>query len=209
MSIKDRRSRENVQLREKILNAALRIFAEQGHRKVSMRKIAALIDYSPTTIYRFFRNKQELLGAIAAKTYADLAAQFEKVKAEDGDGPLGMLKSVVREYVVFCVGRPDMVKLYLDLASFEMEDGVMYERVGGKRYRVYQSWLHGIKRSIESGALDIKDEKRVFLYLWDSVNGYVYHRVNHPRVPRKPLAEDCAEYLRLVFRGIETKKNLE
>jgi len=206
MSIQARKSRENAKLRQKILRATLRVFAEQGYGKVSMRKIAALIDYSPTTIYRFFRNKEELLGAIAAETYGDLAARFEKAKAESGNQPLGRLKSLVREYIIFCVERPEMFRMYSDLVSFEMEDGAMYERLGGTRYKVYQSWFHGIRRAIESGDLEVKDEIRVFLFLWDAVNGYLDHRINQARVPRKPLTVDSAEYLDLVFRGIETKQ---
>jgi AcrR family transcriptional regulator len=207
MSIKNRKERENDQLRKKILNAALRVFADQGYGKLSMRKIAALIDYSPTTIYRFFRNKEDLLCTIAAETYGDLSARFEVVKAEGNDDPLVLLKSLVREYVIFCVERPDMFRMYSDLGSFEMEAGIMYERLGGTRYAVYQSWFHCIRRAVEAGNLEVKDDMRIFLYLWDAANGYIDHRVNHPRVTRKPLADDSAEFLGLVFRGIEVKKN--
>ena len=207
MSIKDRKSREHTLLRQKILAAALRIFAEQGYGKVSMRKIGALIDYSPTTIYRFFRNKAELLRTIAAETYGDLSKKFEKIKTEGGDDPLGVLKSLVKEYIIFCVERPEMFRLFSDLGTFEMEDGIMYERLGETRYRVYQSWFRFIRQSIESGYLELKDDMRVFLYLWDSINGYISQRIAHPRVPRKPLEDDSSEYLSLVFRGIETVKN--
>ncbi len=206
MSIQDRKSRQNARLKQEILTAALRIFAEQGYDQVTMRKIAALIDYSPTTIYRFYRNKEELLSNIAAETYRDLSARFETIKAEEADEPLGTLKSLVKEYIIFCVDRPDMFRLYSDLATFEMEDGIMYERLGGTRYRVYQSWLNGIGQSIESGYLEPKDDLRIFLYLWDAVHGYIDHRIRQARVPRKPLPDDLAEYLSLVFRGIETIK---
>jgi AcrR family transcriptional regulator len=208
MTIQDRKSKENSLLRQKILTAALSVFTEQGYDKVSMRKIAALIDYSPTTIYRFFPNKEELLRTIAAETYGDLSKRFEKIRAQGSDDPLGLLKSLVKEYITFCVERPDMFKLFSDLGSFEMQDGIMYERLGGTRYRVYQSWFDFINQSIESGYLELKDDARVFLYLWDAVNGYVSQRITHPRVPRKPLEDDSTEYLTLVFRGIETgKKN--
>ena len=206
MSIKDRKERESAQLRQEILNAALRVFAEQGYRKVSMRKIAALIDYSPTTIYRFFRNKEELLRTIAAETYRDLSARFEEIKAEGSDNPVVLLKTLICEYIVFCVERPDMFSLYSDLCSFEMEDGVMYERLGGSRYRVYQSWFQCIRESIDSRRVAMKNEIRVFLYLWDAVNGYIDHRIRYSGVPRKPLADDSAEYLTLLFRGIEPRK---
>ncbi len=206
MSIPERKTKENALLRQKILNAALRVFAEQGYEKVSMRKVAALIDYSPTTIYRFFKNKEELLQAVAAETYGDLAAVFEKVKTRGSRGPLGTLKSLIREYMIFCVERPDMFRLYSDIANFEMEDGTMYERVGGKRYTVYQSWFHCIRQSIESGSLTVRDSERVFLYLWDAVTGYIDHRIRVAGIPRKPLARDADAYLGLVFQGIEIDK---
>lgn len=47
MSIQDRKEIEGAQLRQKILDVALRVFVEQGYGKVSMRKMAPLIDYSP------------------------------------------------------------------------------------------------------------------------------------------------------------------
>jgi hypothetical protein len=88
-----------------------------------------------------------------------------------------------------------------------MEEGKMYECLGGTRYQVYQSWFGLIRQAIESGHLGLKDDLRVFLYLWDSVNGYISQRISHPGIPRKPLEDDSAEYLSLVFRGIETVRN--
>jgi len=206
MSSKDRKERETAHLREKILDAALRVFAAQGYGKVSMRKIAALIDYSPTTIYRFFKNKGELLETTVAGTFGDLSAKFARVKAEGNDDPLGALKAMVREYTIYCVEHADMFRLFSDIASFEMEDGIMYERLGGTRYLVYQSWFACIRQSIGSGRLEMNDEVRVFLYLWDAVNGYIDHRIRYPRVPRKELTEDTVEYLSLIFCGIEMNK---
>jgi len=206
MTIKDRKNHDNTQLKKKILAAALRIFAEQGYDKISMRKIAARIDYSPTTIYRFFRNKEELLTTIALETFKDLSAKVEKVQAKGADHPLVLLRTLVGEYIVFCAERPDMFRLFSDLASFEMEGGIMYERLGPLRQRVYQSWFQAIRRAIESGHLEVKDEVRVFLYVWDAVSGYIEHLVNHPRVPRKPLKKDSVEFLDLLFRGIESQK---
>jgi AcrR family transcriptional regulator len=206
MSIKERKEREAARLRDKILRTSLRVFVEQGYENLSMRKIAALIDYSPATIYRFFKNKEELLQTIAAGTFKELSAKFETVKAERSDDPLGTLKALIREYVIFCVEHPDMFLLFYDIASFEMEDGIMYEHLGDNRHIAYQSWLGCIRQSIEGGFLLLKDEVRIFLYLWDSVNGYINHRIKYPGLPRKSLIEDVAEYLDLLFGGITGRK---
>jgi len=207
MSIQDRKSRENEDLKRKILTAALRIFAEHGYREISMRKIAALIEYSPTTIYRFFKNKEDLLGAIVIETYGELASRFEKAGRESAyEDPLEMLKSIVREYVVFCVERPEMFRLLSDVAEFEAEDGIIYERLGQTRRQVFQSWFAGIRRALAAGDLRIEDEMRIFLYLWHAADGYVYDEVFHPGLPRKPLAEDAAGYLDLIFEAIKIGK---
>ena len=202
MSTQDRKSREDARLKRKILNAALRVLAEQGYGKVSMRKIAALIDYSPPTIYRFFRNKEDLLRTIAAETYGDMAARFEAVGTEGDRDPLDTLKALIMEYVVFCVERPDMFRLFSELASFEVEDGIIFESLGGRRHQVYQSWFRCLREAIAAGRLEVRDEMRLFLYLWDAVHGYIEHRIADYRIPRGPLAQDSAEYLALIFRGI-------
>lgn len=205
MSIEKRKEREAQRMRERILAAALRVFAEEGYEKVSMRKIAARIDYSPTTIYRFFRNKEELLGAMAVGTMRGLAARFAAVQAKGGRDPIATLEAMVREYSAFCLENPEMFRLFSAIADFEMEDGAMYERLGGNRYEVYQSWRACIRQCVVAGRLAVGDETRVFLYLWDAVNGYIDHRIRHPRVPRREAAADVAGFLELIFGGIERK----
>ncbi len=203
MSIPERKSRDSAKLKQKILDAALRVFAEHGYSKVSMRKIAGLIDYSATTIYRFFRNKEELLGAIAAETYGDLASRFDKAKAGPGDQPVAQLKSLVGEYILFCLERPEMYRMFSDIASFEIENGVVYEILGGRRHQVFQSWFDGIRQAIVRGDFEIKDEMRVFLFLWDAADGYINNRTRYAGIPRNPPTDDTAAYLALVFRGLE------
>lgn len=203
MSIQERKGKENDALKMKVLGAATRILAEQGYNRLSMRKIAAIIDYSPTTIYRFFRNKEELLANIAAQVFMDLTAEFEKVKTTGWEDPLSVLKSLIRSYISFCLERPDMFKLFNGVASFEWEEGVMYERLGSVRRPVYESWREAIRRSIGADRIGIKDETRVFLYLWDSTHGYIEHRVSFPLLPRKDPGQDPEDFLDLLFHGIE------
>jgi len=205
MSIETRKKMASDQLRRRILAGALRVFAEQGYDKVSMRKIAALIDYSPTTIYRFFKNKEELLQTIAAGTYEGLAARFSLARAGGGDDSLAVLKALVREYVIYCAEHPDMFRLFTDIASFELEEGVIYERLGEGRHQVFQSWFQLIRRVLADGRCVALDEMRLFRYLWSAADGFIGQRIRHPDIQPKPLAEDVAEYLELLFSGIESR----
>ena len=47
--------------RDRILNAALELFNQQGERKVTTNHIAAHLDMSPGNLYYHFKNKQEII----------------------------------------------------------------------------------------------------------------------------------------------------
>ncbi len=79
MGIKERREKEQEDLRQKILDAASELFAKEGYSNVSMRKIARKIEYSPTTIYLYFKDKTDLLNQICEETFSNLIKDIEKI----------------------------------------------------------------------------------------------------------------------------------
>ena len=82
--MKERREREKEEVRAKILDAARELFVEEGYEAVTMRKIAAAIEYSPTAIYLHFRDKKAVINALCETDFLKLASRFRKI-AEVGD----------------------------------------------------------------------------------------------------------------------------
>ena len=72
MGVKERRAREKEQLRRRILSAARELFVTEGYESVSMRKIADMIEYSPTTIYLYYEDKADLLDSVCKETLLNL-----------------------------------------------------------------------------------------------------------------------------------------
>jgi AcrR family transcriptional regulator len=64
MSIQSRKEQEKQELRAKIFDAATSIILEEGYEKFSMRKLADRIEYSPTVIYSYFRDKADIVDQI-------------------------------------------------------------------------------------------------------------------------------------------------
>ncbi len=64
MGIIERKERAKTELRQTIIDAAMKIFVEEGYEKTSIRSIADQIEYSPGTIYLHFKDKDELLFAV-------------------------------------------------------------------------------------------------------------------------------------------------
>src|SRR5690348_6642492 len=61
MGISERKEKQKTEIRRQILDASMKLFMEEGFENVSIRKIADLIEYSPTTVYLYFKDKDEIL----------------------------------------------------------------------------------------------------------------------------------------------------
>jgi AcrR family transcriptional regulator len=79
MSITEkRRNDETVTMKKRIQNAALSMFLRDGIEKVTMRKIASKIRYSPATIYNYYRNKNDIFLALRQAGFAQFQSYQEK-----------------------------------------------------------------------------------------------------------------------------------
>jgi AcrR family transcriptional regulator len=64
MGIAERRSKHKENLRQAILDAAKKLFLRDGYHATSIRKIAQEIEFSPTTIYLYYKDKAEIAHAL-------------------------------------------------------------------------------------------------------------------------------------------------
>ena len=87
------------------MDAASELFATEGYASTSMRKIASKIDYSPTTIYLYFRDKDDLLRQICDATFAELTRNVNAINQLSGE-PLDKLRLGLKEYILFGLRHP-------------------------------------------------------------------------------------------------------
>ena len=69
MGIQERRAREKAELHRTIIETASRLVSEEGHENLTIRKLARAIEYSPRTIYLYFRDKEHLLHEIVEEGF--------------------------------------------------------------------------------------------------------------------------------------------
>lgn len=122
--------------RERILAAARELFASAGYEAVSMRKIAALIGQSPTTIYLYFRDKRDLVTQIAEEFFAHLVAALETELAAPATTPREALERGLRCYVRVALDHPSHYRAALlnpipSAEASEIEQGNMSQAAQG------------------------------------------------------------------------------
>ena len=68
------------QRRRQILEAAVACFAQTGFHQTSMHDISAEAGISVGLIYRYFKNKEEVISALAAEHKAEIAQLLERAR---------------------------------------------------------------------------------------------------------------------------------
>lgn len=106
MTIEERRDREKQQMKELILQTAAHIILSEGFEKLSIRKIANRIDYSPTIIYHYFRNKDEIISQILRREHQDFTNSLSE-GLEQAATPEARLKMLSRNYIMAALKNPD------------------------------------------------------------------------------------------------------
>lgn len=82
----DRRTRQRDASRKGILAAARRVAVREGARNLSLRSVAAEAGFAPAALYVYFRDKDELLLALAADDLALLAHAMRDASREGANG---------------------------------------------------------------------------------------------------------------------------
>lgn len=121
MGVKERKEREREKQRELILQAAAEIFAKEGIDKLSIRKIADKIEYSPAIVYHYFKDKEDILNHLLKKGYQKVVSSLSSVETPP-DQPEQRLRESMRKYIEAALQMPDeYLAVQLNKSPFILE----------------------------------------------------------------------------------------
>lgn len=109
MGITERKEKQKLEIRKMILDASMKLFVEEGFEKVSIRRIADIIEYSPTTIYLYFKDKNEILFHLCEMGFQQMGEYNQTLW--DIKNPLLRLHKMGENYIQFGLAYPEFYDL--------------------------------------------------------------------------------------------------
>ncbi|MBC8178118.1 MAG: TetR/AcrR family transcriptional regulator, partial [Deltaproteobacteria bacterium] len=73
--------------RRQIMDAAKKVFASKGFGGATMENIAEEAEFSPATLYLYFKNKDELFASLNLRMLRDLIAKMDEVRDQKNLSP--------------------------------------------------------------------------------------------------------------------------
>ncbi|MDQ2843787.1 MAG: TetR/AcrR family transcriptional regulator [Acidobacteriota bacterium] len=107
--MKERREREKLEQRQRILNAALEIISKEGFAALTMRKLAERIEYSAATIYLSFKSREEIAQELCEEGFLELLDALSA--AGSGKQATEALHALSGAYVAFGLLHPEIYRL--------------------------------------------------------------------------------------------------
>lgn len=166
MGITDRRERERTEIRRKILDAARDLFASEGYAHVTMRRIAEAIEYSATTIYNHFEDKDDVVKALCEEDFERLLGALRN--AESPADPVDQIRQMGRAYAAFGLEWPNHYR-FMFLTPDKQHD-LDPESPGHRSFGLLKS---AVERAVAEGAFRAVDPDLAAQVLWSSLHGVV------------------------------------
>lgn len=157
----------NPHLAYDILRVTAEMIEEKGPDSITMREVAERLGYSATTIYLYYKDKEQLLEAAidrAFEWFGDSQMQAEATAADDID----VLRVRARAYVQWGMEHPNLYR-----AMFERAQRHSDERAQMRR-RSYKAYVDAVERLMETGVLRCAEDVASIVNLsWATNHGLV------------------------------------
>jgi AcrR family transcriptional regulator len=182
MGVKERRERQKKFLRQEILDAASELFVHDGYENVSMRRIAEKIEYSPTTIYLYFKDKTELLEQVCKETFGRLVQRLTRIMGQPGD-PLERLKRGLITYIEFGLENPHHYRATFMMPIPDSVDKRKYLKEDAPGMQAFAFLIRGITDCVKAGKMPPMNVELASQTLWAGIHGITALLITHESFP--------------------------
>jgi AcrR family transcriptional regulator len=170
MGIAERKEKQKLEVRKLILDASMKLFVEEGFDNVSIRRIADLIEYSPTTVYLYFKDKDEIFFNLHEVGFLKMLENGKELDAIEN--PLLRLRRMGENYLRFGMENPEYYDLmFIQRAPMKKlkEMGCDWENGDAALTRLKAT----VSECMEKGLIAKTDPDLLSMSIWSMVHGLV------------------------------------
>lgn len=182
-------------LRQEIIDVSKELLLKEGFGKISMRKIAAKAGVSATSIYLYFKNKDELLLALIEESIEKLNSALKEA-AEPDSGPVERLERMAMAYVKYALENPQEYEIIYMVRPEEMPK---YPKEKFRQVRdTYELIASIIHKGSEKMLLEVDDPLVSAYTIWAQLHGIVSVVLNKrldTRIPKEKFLNQAIDQI--------------
>jgi TetR/AcrR family transcriptional repressor of uid operon len=136
-----------IEIREKIIKAAIDAFSKNGFDRTRMDDIAKLADLSKGTIYLHFKSKEDLFYAICENNLAEAKQQISIMFAKKED----LVSQIERFYDVFHKKKTANERVFFETIAQSARNAELRKALYKQRLNIFETAVGWVNLQIERG----------------------------------------------------------
>lgn len=180
-----RTKEEAAATRDSILDAAERLFVEQGVSRTTLQHIATAAGVTRGAIYWHFDDKGALFNAMMERAILPLEAEMQVLDQAESDDPLGDLRNYMMAVLRRTVEDPGARRVF-EIATLKVEFVSEMDAVRQRRRHNLANWMTRAEGRLRAAAdkgliRPGVDAARVALALWIMIDGLIRNWMFDPQ----------------------------
>lgn len=202
MGILERKQMEKEAIRKKILDAASEILVEEGYDKLSIRKIANKIEYSPGIIYHYFKDKGEIIAFIVEEEYEIILKTLSDISLNE-ENPEKTIEQTFRAYIELMLETPEKFRTILmnDIEAVQEKVNILGRGISKER-KSLQGLCSMIERGIEKGKFREMDVELTAQIIWTSTHGLISRLIIERNIPKDQKERLINHHFEILINGL-------
>jgi TetR/AcrR family transcriptional regulator len=148
----DRKEREREIRSKDIIDAAESLFFSKGYDDVSMNDIAHETEMARGTLYKYFKNKNDIIASIAIRASKIITEMFQKIDEKNQTG-IEKIRTICLIYYDFYKQHKGYYEAYYHSGLFNNEGSENLENLREIRTKNFQMVINALNEGINDGTI--------------------------------------------------------
>ena len=157
--MKSKHAERSEETKKQIVESAGRLFSEKGYDSVTIRAIAKDAGCSHTTIYLYFKDKEELLHQLSMPPLQELHKQFLYLSDVNTLSSESKLKQISLKYIHFCLQNRNLYDIFFNAKSTRVDQEDPKLEINRLRIEIFE-----IMKKIIQECLAISNEEQLLAF---------------------------------------------
>ena len=183
--------------RARLCTEAQRQFLRYGVEGVSMRSLTKALGCSPTTPYRYFKNKDEILAAVRVAILDRICDTMESTRRDD---VREWTRQHMKTFIDFAFDEPESYRLVFDLYQSDAREYPDLVRAEARALKMNYGY---VEKLIAEGYL-VGDPEDIAYMFFAQLHGLIVLRMTgRPPSTREEFDLKCRRYFAWITKGLQ------
>ena len=202
---RQRQLEQQNKIKQEIIDAAKQIVSEEGIDKLSIRKIGKKMDYSPSIIYHYFKDKEEIMDILLSQGYARIIQYIQSVDTKEQRADFA-LENMINLHIEASLKYPSEYRAFLLSENEKTKKKTIILQKGISEVSpTMKAVCNVISKGIEQNIFVSCNVEQTAQIIWTSTFGLIIKIILEDNLGDEQIEKLKIQHIDILMKAMKTK----